>query len=295
MKLQDLVYFKHLAETSSFTKTAEAFFVSQPSISISLRRLEDEFETTLLNRDRSAKSFELTLAGEILYRNTINILDTLELTRKEIHDTEAQSVHLGFLPTIGGYFLPKLLPALADFIGSLKLVEEESSDAMLDLVREKKVSTAIVGSDQPKFHENWLEQTLISERYLSICVSPSHPLANEPLVDISMLKNVSFISLAKGYTHQRIFERWAKENGIDSSSVHYTEEIQTADSLIASGMMVGLMIDLLVRDRQDIVTVPLENAPKFYISLVSNSKAEQTPIQKRFNQTLMQAVKVNLL
>lgn len=293
MKLQDLVYFRHLAENSSFTKTAEAFFVSQPSISIALRRLEDEFETTLLSRDRSSKSFELTPAGEILYRNTLTVLDTLEATRKEIHDTEAQVVQLGFLPTIGGYFLPEILPSISEFLGTLKLIEEESSDAMLDLVRDGKVSTAIVGSDQPSFDETWLNQILISERPLSICVSPSHPLANEPIIDVSMLKKEQFISLAKGYTHQRIFERWATENSIDFSSVHYTEEIQTADSLIASGMMIGLMIDLLVRDRRDIITVPLKNAPKFYISLASNTKADLTPIQKRFNETLTETVKRN--
>ncbi|MDN6569123.1 MAG: LysR family transcriptional regulator, partial [Tetragenococcus halophilus] len=64
MKIQDLVYFKYLVESSSFTKTAEAFYVSQPSISLSLKRLENEFNTKLITRDRSKRSFHLEAAGE---------------------------------------------------------------------------------------------------------------------------------------------------------------------------------------------------------------------------------------
>lgn len=291
MKLQDLIYFKYLTESQSFTKTAEKYFVSQPSVSISLKRLEEEFDTTLIIRDRSSKSVQLTSAGKILYKNSLDVINTLEATKKEIHNLESQIVYLGFLPTIGGHFLPKLLPSLSDYIGSLKLVEEESSDAMFNLVRDRKVSAAIVGSDEPSFDGKWVTQIPIAQRDLSIWVSPSHPLAKYDLIDSSMLKDIPFVSLAKGYTHQRIFDKWIAENNIPLSHIHYTDEIQTANSMIASGMSASLMIDLLVRDRPDILKIPLKNAPKFYISLLINNKAELTSIQKRFNDTLIQAVK----
>lgn len=291
MKLTDLTYFKTLAESKSFTETAEAFYISQPSISISLKRLEEAFGTTLITRDRSSKSVELTEAGKLLYKSALDILEKIDHTHQAIDNLESKEVFFGFLPTIGGHFLPKLLPHLSDFRSILQLVEEESSDTMYELVRDRKVPAAIVGSDKPTFKDTRLTQLLIAERDLSLWVSPSHPLASKERVDASMVKDTYFVTLAKGYTHQRIFEKWAKENKIDSSRIHYTNEIQTSNSMIASGMSAGMMIDLLVRDRTDIVQVPLENPPKFYVSLLIDNRSDLSAAQKRFNQSLFELSK----
>ncbi|GMG69669.1 LysR family transcriptional regulator [Tetragenococcus halophilus] len=286
MKIQDLVYFKHLVESSSFTKTAEAFYVSQPSISLSLKRLENEFNTKLITRDRSKRSFHLEAAGEILYKNSGKVIDLLTATKKEMANIETNTVQLGFLPTIGGAYLSDLLPSMNQFIANLQLVEEESSKIMMDLLHENKLSIAISGSDSPNVEETWLEQYLIDERPLQVCVAPNHPLAKESLVTAEMLSDYSFISLDEEYTHYAIFDHWAKNNQINSKQISYTKEIQTAGSFIASGISVGIMVDLLVKNRTDIISLPLENAPKFYINLIINKNAAINPLQKEFNQKL---------
>lgn len=291
MKLQDLHYFKQLAETRSFTETAEAFYISQPSISIALKRLEGEFNTRLITRDRSSKSVELTKSGELLYKSSLDILDLVNKTKKDIHDLESKDVYLGFLPTIGGHFLPRLFPELTSYLGSLKFVEEESSDAMFEMVKTNQVSAAIVGSDVPHVKEKWLTQVRIAEKEMYVWVSHTHPLAKYKSVKAAMLKKTNFVTLAKGYTHQRIFEKWTDQHAIDVSNIHYTNEIQTANSMIASGMSAGLMIDLLVSDRKDLVKLPLKDPPKFYISLLINNEAEITSFQRQFNKSLIKAVK----
>lgn len=290
MKLQDLLYFKQLAETRSFTETAEAFYISQPSISIALKRLESEFNTRLITRDRSSKSVELTKSGELLYESAIEILKIVNKTKKDIHDIETKDVYLGFLPTIGGHYLPDLFSELTDYLGTIKFIEEESSDTMFEMVKSGQVSAAIVGSDVPNVNEKWLTQVPIAEKEMYVWVSPKHPLAKYKLVKPSMLEKTSFVTLAKGYTHQRIFKKWAEEYAIDTSSVHYSNEIQTANSMIASGMTAGLMIDLLVSDRRGLVKIPLKNPPKFYISLIINNEVETTTFQKQFNASLIKAV-----
>src|SRR5699024_12883684 len=65
-----LIYFHYLAESLSFTDTATHFFVSQPSISTAVKRLETEFNTSLIDRRKTLKKMELTPAGKILYKNT---------------------------------------------------------------------------------------------------------------------------------------------------------------------------------------------------------------------------------
>ncbi len=287
MKIQDLIYFKHLVESASFTKTAQAFYVSQPSISLSLKRLEDEFNTKLITRDRSKKSFHLEAAGEILYKNSGQVIDLLTATKKEMDNITTHTVQLGFLPTIGNAYLPRLLPSINKFISNLQLVEEESSKNMMKLLRENKLSIALSGSDSPELNESYLEQYLIDEYPLKVCVAADHPLAKQTFITAEMLSDYSFISLDKEYTHHAIFKRWAKENQISKQQIAYTKEIQTAGSFISSGLSVGIMIDLLVKNRTDIVSIPLENAPKFFINLVLNKNTDVNPLQEEFNQMLV--------
>lgn len=287
MKIQDLIYFKHLVDSASFTKTAETFFVSQPSISLSLKRLEEEFNVQLITRDRTSRNFQLRPEGEILYKYAGKIIDLLTATKNEMDNLETQTVQLGFLPTIGGFYLPKMLPTMSKFNSNLHLVEEESSEVMMNLLYENKLSIAISGASIPNFTEPWMEQYPIDQRPLQVCIAPNHPLAKERFITSKMLADYSFICLDKGYIHHAIFEDWAKTNQISNNQITYTKEIQTASSFIASGTSVGIMIDLLVKNRRDIITRPLEKAPRFYINLFVNKNAITTPLQQEFNQTLI--------
>ncbi|TVP90238.1 LysR family transcriptional regulator [Alkalibacterium sp.] len=290
MKHQDLYYFRTLAETRSFTQTAEAFYISQPSISIALKRLETEFGLSLINRDRSSKSVELTEAGELFFKRCIEITDLLDQTKKDMDSLGSKIVTLGFLPTIGGHFLPQIMSKLTEYLVDLNFFEEESSDAMYELVQKGEVTAAIVGSDKKIMEGSDLIQAPIAQKQLHLWVSPSHPLAGYKRINSRMLKETHFVTLAKGYTHQRIFEKWAKKHQINDSHVHYTNEIQTANSMIASGMTAGLMIDSLVRDRTDIVKLELTDAPEFYVSMLVNPKAIQSDKQRAFNDLLIETV-----
>lgn len=290
MNLRDLEYFKYLAESLSFTKTAEHFFVSQPSISIALKRLEDEFSATLIKRNRSTKHIQVTPAGQLLYQKTIEILNLFNNTKTDILNLNSQNVFFGFLPTIGGAYFTKILPYLTDYISDLKLVEEESSEEMLEMIKSRKVPAAIVGTDGSVMHEKWLTQLLIDEKPLCVCVSTTHSLAQYREVTLDQLEDQSFISLSKGYLHHQIFVDWAKKNDINISNVLYTDEIPTAHSIIASGIRVGLMIDTLVKDRTDIIAIPLKDSPKFHINLIVNNEDDQIPAQQEFNESLIKAV-----
>jgi len=290
MKINDLLYYRHLVDTRSFSETADFFFLSQPTVSIALKRLEDEFNTTLINRNHSKKSVELTESGKILYQSALDILDRLETTKKKIKDIETQEVHFGLLPTIGSHYLPQIMPHLSKYLDQLHFIEEESSDLMFDKVKKAEIPAAIVGSDKPLFEEKWLTQIPIDERELFLWVSPNHPLAKRKSVKPKDLKDLSLVTLAKGFTHQRMVDDWAKINDIDFKRIHYANEIQTSNSMVASGISASLMIDLLVRDRSDMIKVPLVGSPKFYIRLIINRRAQISASQKQFNADLVKII-----
>lgn len=290
MNLQDLVYFNYLAETLNFTATAEHFYVSQPSISMSLKRLEKELNTTLIDRNRLHKRLTLTETGEILLKHSTHVLQTLETAKEEIHDLKNQTVYFGFLPTIGGHFMSKLMAHLGEFAASMKLIEEESSDVMLDLVSTGEVPLSIIGSDQPSFMDNNLLQIPLATQEMALWASPDNPFAAKESVTVDEIQNELFISLEQGYTHQRVFEQWTESNHIDQPKTLYTKEIQTALSIASSTNMMAFMSDILVKDTTNLVKIPIENAPKFYISLIVNKTRNNTFFQKEFNERMIHLV-----
>lgn len=293
MNLQDLVYFNYLAKTLNFTATAEYFYISQPSISMALKRLEKELDTTLISRKRIHKNLRLTETGEILFKHSNQIINTIHTVKEEIHDLKNQVVYFGFLPTIGGHFMPKLLPNLSEFTHSLKLIEEESSDVMLDLVSKGQVPLAIIGSDRPIFEEPNLLQVPLMTQDLALWASPDNPLATKNNVSAEDIQQEVFISLAQGYTHQRVFDQWVKSNHIEQPKTLFTKEIQTALSIASSTNMLAFMSDILVKDHYNLVKIPIKNAPKFYISLIVNKEDNTTYFQKEFNKRIIYLAKAH--
>lgn len=291
MNLQDLIYFKHLAKSLSFTETAEHFFVSQPSISTALKRLETELDATLVDRRKTLKQIQMTTAGKILYKNATEVLDILASTKQEIRDLEEENVYYGFLPTIGGHFLPRIMPKLSRFTNSIKFVEEESSDIMLKQVQQEQVPIAILGHETPYIQDNKIKQMRILDLEMALWVSPNHPLAGKEAIRVEDIQKEIFISLSEGYTHQRIFEQWAQRNQIPEPNIVYAKEIQTVHSIAASTQMIAFMSDIIVGENSGLVKVTLKEAPKFYISLILNTETKNSLIQQEFNDALLDAVK----
>lgn len=288
MNLKDLLYFNHLAHTLSFTATANHFYVSQPSISMAIKRLENELDTVLIDRKRIHKKLSLTETGDILYRHSHQILKSVEQAEEEIHDFKHQIVYFGFLPTIGGHFMSQLLPHLDKFSHSMKFIEEESSDKMLELVRNGKVPIAIIGSDEPTFDDDSLIQIPLKQEDMALWVSKSNPLATKKKVSPTECKEYVFISLEKGYMHHRIFDDWVNDHHLKNIQTIYTKEIQTALSIASSTNMLAFLSDILVRDHSGLIKVELEQPPQIYISLIVNKKIHKAnTFQTEFNQTII--------
>lgn len=290
MNLQDLIYFKHLTESLSFTETAEHFFMSQPSISTAVKRLETELETTLVDRRKTLKEIKITAAGKILYKNATDVLEILDSTKQEIHDLEEENVYYGFLPTIGGFFLPQIMPKLQNFTRKITFIEEESSDIMLKNVQQGEVPIAIIGHETPHIPGKNIQQLPVREFEMALWVSPDHPLAGKTFRDIRDAEDIVFLSLSEGYTHHRAFEKWAKELNIPEPNVVYAKEIRTIHSIASSTQMAAFMSEIIVDEPTDLVKVPLRNAPKFYVSLIYNSEMENTFVQQEFNEAVIDVV-----
>ena len=148
MLLNDLEYFVAISEEGSITKAAQVKFVSQPSITNALRRLEDELKTTLVIRTRGNADLRLTDTGETLLQHSRIIMREMEIIQSEI--SQQKKIALGVPPMIGATIFPRIMSQLAPSeIDSFHMVETGST-SMLELIDQDKIDLGFIGSITPE-------------------------------------------------------------------------------------------------------------------------------------------------
>lgn len=295
MKIQDLMYYRYLSDCSSFTKTAEAFYVSQPSISIALKRLEDEFDTTLITRDRSNKRFNLTPTGKILYNRADQIISLLEATKIDMSSINSKTSELGIDPLISQHYLQQICPYLTPYMDQLTLIEDHPSAKLINLVYHKALSAAIIVNEEPSLEKDSIDSYLIDTCPMHICVGRQHPLAQYQHISLDQLKNVSFIAYDYYHTQHQIFQDWVASHHLDVSSLSLIKQLQTMRVMLTTHTAVALMPKMLFYNDPKVVSIPIDNAPTLYTRLITYKDATLSQSQQQINTQLISLINSNTL
>ncbi|WP_421171894.1 LysR family transcriptional regulator, partial [Aeromonas dhakensis] len=133
MNLRDLEYLVALEEEKHFRKAAERCFVSQPTLSGQLRKLEDELGVILI--ERTSRKVLFTPAGDAMAQQARKVLkEVRELKSIGQHFAEPMSgeIHIGFIPTVGPYLLPHIIQDLREHFPKLEFyLYEEQTQVLL--------------------------------------------------------------------------------------------------------------------------------------------------------------------
>ena len=287
MNIRDLEYFYNLCQNKSFTKTAEMLFVSQPSITMSLNKIEKELGEKLVIRNHSKTQLSLTEAGEIFEKRAHNALHEIREAKLEISRISGAKIKLGVPPIIGAYFLPSFMKEL-DTNGLLEYIElvETGSTVMKNLLASGEVDIALIGSSSP-INDNALNATILKTDQFMACTSNNHLLSNKHKINFNELKDERFIVLGDSYIHNKILKDLCLKNGVSTKNFYYTAEIQTAKSLIASGIGIGIMINMAVKNMISIKTISLVPAINFYISIAVKKEHYMTSKEKKIMEIML--------
>lgn len=148
MNLRDLKYIIAVAETCHFGKASERCFVSQPTLSGQIKKLEDELGVTIF--ERTKRSVELTPIGEEIVehaRLVIEQADAIEQLARAHHDPLAGPLRVGIIPTISPYLIPLLLAPLKRQYPQLKLVlTEDITERLLQRLQQHEIDVAIIAT-----------------------------------------------------------------------------------------------------------------------------------------------------
>ena len=149
MELDQMRYFLRVAERGNFTRAAEDLGISQPALSRSIQKLEEELEQPVF--ERKTRSVSLTEAGVLLQSRAQQVLAIIEDTKAEITDDgQSGRVRVGAIPTIAPYFLPDLLRQFSSkFPKATLIVQENTTDVLLKSCTQGEIDLAILALPVP--------------------------------------------------------------------------------------------------------------------------------------------------
>ncbi len=198
MNLRDLKYLVALAEHKHFGRAAAACFISQPTLSTQIKKLEDELGVSLV--ERAPRHVMLTPAGREAAERARRIIADVEEMReaaRRSQNPEAGTVRLGIFPTLGPYLLPHVVSRVRERFQQLELLLiEEKTEVILRQLRDGKLDAGILALP---LHDDQLHIEFLFEEPFMLAVPQAHPLASSKPLTMRDLANESLLLLEDGH------------------------------------------------------------------------------------------------
>ena len=282
MNIKDIKYYCALVKTKNFSKVAEQFSVSQPTITLAIKRLEKAFDTTFFIRDQSHRELRITEAGQQFFLHAQVILNELTVARQEIVHANDRQIRFGLPPIIGNFYFPPLTPQLmqAGLMAQLEPYEYGSAH-LLKMVQNGELDLALLGSLTP-INSPQLRTQVLARYPIKIIVAKNHPLAARQANGVAFreLRDQAFITLAREneFVHQQAFRHLAQINHFRPKVLYQTNDVHILKSMVASNLGIAYLTDLALSPSDNVVPIPLTDAdqPVFLVLAVMRTTTPLT-------------------
>lgn len=207
MDIRHVEYFAEVAKQRNFTKAATVLHISQPSLSKTIKNLENELGAPLF--DRGAKQLELTDAGRAFLVNAMNVLDAFDNLTAELNDVihlKKGEIKIGIPPIIGAAFFSKLISNYKEAHPTFDMtLHEVGSNSIKQGVREGELDIGLI-CNIPIKNESFEIIQLLKDP-LMLIVHTDNPIANEASIDFAAIEKEPFILYRNDFSlHDRIME-----------------------------------------------------------------------------------------
>ncbi len=251
MTLTELKYIVAVAREKHFGRAADACYVSQPTLSVAIKKLEEELDVKIF--ERSAGEVSVTTLGEAIVRQAQSVLEQaaeIKEIAKRGKDPLSGALTLGVIYTIGPYLLPELVRNSIKMTPQMPLMLQENFTVkLLEMLRTGEIDCAIVAEPFP---ETGLAMAPLYDEPFMAAVPSNHPLAQQDAVTTTDLKNETMLLLGSGHCFRDHvlevcpeFARYAS----NAEGIRRTFEgssLETIKHMVAAGMGVTLVPRLSV-------------------------------------------------
>lgn len=221
MNLRDFHYALAVAETLSFKLAAELCHVSQPTLSMQIKKLEDYLGVELF--ERTNKSVRVTAAGQrilALARRIVQDEKHMRELAQSLRDPGAGELRLGAFPTLASYVFPSYVPVLRKIFPKLHLfLVEEKTGVLLERLNEGRIDAALLALP---VEGNVRAEHLFDDPFF-FAVGADHPLAKRKSVRVSDLADQKLLLLEEGHClREQVLALCAAHGGREEASFRAT-------------------------------------------------------------------------
>ena len=246
MNVRALQYFVKLSDLKHFSRAAEACFVSQPTLSTQVRKLEEELGVQLV--ERAPRKVMLTPVGKEIAERARSVLNEIEqiraVARRNINPAEG-TLRLGIFPTLAPYLLPHVIPTLRKKFPKLTLqLAEEKTDEILTMLHRGTLDAALLALP---IDDNGLRVAVLFEEPFVLAVPEGHPLARKSSVTTEDLRGSELLLLDDGHCmREHALEVCALAGASERVDFHATS-METLRQMVAADVGITLMPLLAVK------------------------------------------------
>jgi LysR family hydrogen peroxide-inducible transcriptional activator len=246
MNLRDLRYLVALADHRHFGKAAAACFVSQPTLSTQIRKLEDELGVAVV--ERAPRKVMLTPIGREMAERARRIVAEVEQMKEAARrnqDPEAGTVRLGMFPTLGPYLLPHVVPGIRARFPKLELLlVEEKSDVLLARLKDGRLDAGLLALP---VHDEQLHTEFLFEEPFLLAVPETHPLANQGALSLRDLSSEKLLLLEDGHCLRDQALDVCELAGSGERSEFRATSLETLRQMVAANVGVTLLPTLAIK------------------------------------------------
>jgi LysR family hydrogen peroxide-inducible transcriptional activator len=245
MNLKDLKYLVALADTGHFGKAAERSFVSQPTLSAQLKKLEEYLGVKLV--ERQPKNVQLTDVGKQVVIRARRMLDEgEEIISLARHNTDpfAGKLKLALIPTIGPYLLPRVMQKIRKALPQLGLMlYEHQTEALVKRLRDGEIDVGIIAL--PIAHEG-LESRALYEEAFTVALPNHHALAAKATIKVQDLQGQTLLLLEDGHClRDQALEVCSRINVREAEDFRATS-LETLRQMVVAGLGITLLPETAV-------------------------------------------------
>jgi len=245
MNLKDLKYLVALADTGHFGKAAQRTFVSQPTLSAQLKKLEEFLGIKLV--ERQPKNVQLTEVGKQIVVRARRMLDEgdeiIALARSNA-DPFAGKLKMALIPTIGPYLLPRVMPRIRKAVPHLGLMlYEYQTEELLKRLRDGEIDLGVMAL--PVLQDG-LESRLLYEEPFTVALPNHHSLAAKATIRVQDLKGQTLLLLEDGHClRDQALEVCSRVDVREAEDFRATS-LETLRQMVVAGLGITLLPELAV-------------------------------------------------
>lgn len=265
MDLRKLEHFEAVSRLKSFTKAAEELHVAQPSITASIRRLEEELGVSLLYRNQHVVA--VTPDGEVFLQRAKHILSDVRNVVHEMNDRGAKAsrtLRLAIPTSLGSWLFPAVFTEYAARHPQIVLhVLERGVQSIIDRVMDETIELGFIVLSDPAPPYETLP---FSQGQFFVILAADHPLCRHEKIPFELLRQERFILCSGGSYIRKKCMAESKKYGFTPRILFTPLQVATAFNMVASGAGISFVLNdniAVIKDNPHIVCKPLAEPIRF--------------------------------